>query len=128
EAQGAFWPQIDFGGGASRQQSSGGRNLTGHRTLNNVFTLGPTVSYSPDVFGGTRRQVEQAGALATGQACQVAAAYLTLTGNVVSQALGVAGTRLEIGAAQEIIADDEHTGGLVQEEYHAGKAPRGDPL
>jgi hypothetical protein len=33
----------------------------------NLFSLGTTVSYSPDVFGGTRRLVEQQAALAQSQ-------------------------------------------------------------
>jgi NodT family efflux transporter outer membrane factor (OMF) lipoprotein len=94
----------------------------------NIFSLGPTVSYAPDVFGGTRRQVEQAAALAESQDRQLAAAYLTLTGNVASQAIGVAGTRLEIAAVEEIIADDEKNLDLVRAKLDAGKAARTDVL
>jgi NodT family efflux transporter outer membrane factor (OMF) lipoprotein len=94
----------------------------------NLFSLGPTVSYAPDVFGGTRRQVEQAGALAESQGEQLAAAYLALTGNVVSQAIDIAGIRLQIAATEAIVADDEQNLGLVRTRFDAGKAAESDVL
>ena len=86
------------------------------------------MSYSPDVFGGTRRQVEQEAALAENQRYQLAAAYLTLTGNVVSQAIGIAGSRLEIAATEEILDDDQKNLDLVRAKFDAGKAAQTDVL
>ena len=130
QARAAFFPQIDFTGEASRQQSAGVTTSLGHRPrrLLNLFSLGPTLSFTPDLFGLTRRQVEQAEGLASNQACQLANTYLTLTGNVVAQAIGVAGTRLEIAAVQQIVDDDERNLGLVKDEFDAGKAARTDVL
>ena len=74
------------------------------RAAVNLYSLGPTVSYVPDVFGGTRRHVEQAAALAEQQGYEVAAAYLTLTGNAVAQAINLASARMQLAAAGTIIA------------------------
>ena len=52
-----------------------------------LYTTQLTVSYMPDVFGGTRRQVEALAATEEGQRFQLEAAYLTLTGNLVAAAV-----------------------------------------
>ena len=46
-----------------------------------------TVSYTPDVFGGTRRQIEVLAASAESQRFQLEATYLTLTSDVVAAAV-----------------------------------------
>jgi NodT family efflux transporter outer membrane factor (OMF) lipoprotein len=120
-ARAAFYPHVDLAGTATRQH----RLVVGTADL---LSVGPTVSYSPDVFGGTRRRVEEAGALAENQHDELAAAYLALTGNVVSQAIAVAGARLEIAAAEEIIADDQKNLDLVRAKLEAGKAAETDVL
>ena len=44
-----------------------------------IFSFGPMLSYTPDVFGRDRRFVEQQRALAESQLHQLAGAYVTLT-------------------------------------------------
>jgi NodT family efflux transporter outer membrane factor (OMF) lipoprotein len=134
QARGGFYPQFDVGASAQRQRAAASRSAgigpsggAGATTIN-LYQLGPTVSYAPDVFGGTRRRVEQQEALAENQRYQLAAAYLTLTGNAVSQAIDVASARLQISAAQDIIADDERNLRLVRLKLEAGKASRLDLL
>jgi NodT family efflux transporter outer membrane factor (OMF) lipoprotein len=120
QARAAFYPQVNASGSAGRQGS--------HSTTFNLFSLGPTVSYSPDVFGDTRRHVEEATALAESQNDQVAATYLALTGNVVSQAISIAGIGLQIADAEQIVADDEQNLDLVRRKLEAGKAAQTDVL
>lgn len=136
EARAAFYPQLDFGASIERQQS-GSRTVqtdTSTSTVRlssppfNLYSLGPTVSYAPDVFGGTRRRVEQAAALAERQEYEVAAAYLTLTGNAVTQAINLASARMQLAAAATIIADDERNLDLVKQTLAAGKATDVDVL
>src|SRR5438132_14401193 len=55
-----------------------------------MFTIGPALTYTPDLFGHTRRLVEQQSALAESQARQLAAAYLTLTADPVTKAARIA--------------------------------------
>ncbi len=128
QARAAFYPQINFTGSVSRQQRNSAPSRGSTSSIFNLYTLGPNVSYSPDVFGGTRRQVEQAAAQAESQGRQLAAAYLALTGNVVSQAITIAGTRLEIAAQEEIINDDQKNLDLVRTKLEAGKAAETDVL
>jgi len=127
-ARAAFYPQVTGSATAQRQQTSGSRSQVQHTSTFNVLSLGPTVTYSPDVFGGTRRHVEEEAALADTQRYQLAAAYLTLTGNIVAQAINIAGARLQIQANEEIVADDTRNLDLVRAKYDAGKAAQGDVL
>lgn len=134
QTHGGFYPQLDIGASVQRQQTTSSRfagagsPAVATSTTFNLYSLGPTVSYAPDVFGGTRRRVEQQEALAENQRYQLAAAYLALTGNAVTQAINIASTRLQISAAQDIIADDERNLRLVKLKFDAGKAARLDVL
>jgi NodT family efflux transporter outer membrane factor (OMF) lipoprotein len=57
----------------------------------------------PDVFGGTRRQVEALTAQEDAQRFQLEAAYLTLSANLVAAAMTEASLRGQIAATEEII-------------------------
>jgi NodT family efflux transporter outer membrane factor (OMF) lipoprotein len=128
QARAAFYPQLDFGASFGRQKSGGGSSASAGSGAINLYSLGPTVSYALDVFGGTRRRVEQQAALEERQDYELAAAYLTLTGNAVAQAINVASARMQLDAAESIIADDERNLGLVRQKLDAGKAAEVDVL
>lgn len=131
-ARGGLFPQLDLSASAERHKSSALRTVpSGFQTgagITNLFSIGPTVSYDADVFGGTRRKVEQQQALADFQNYQLAAAYLTLTGNAVTQAIAIASLRAQIQATQEVIANDQQNLSLVRQEFEAGKVARIDIL
>ncbi len=127
QAGGALYPQLDFQAAASRQRIPNpqfGINQQGQIT--NFFTIGPTVSYSLDLFGGNKRRVEQQEALGEFQEWQLDAAYLTLTGNAAQQAFNIASARAQIKAVESIIADDERNLQLVRSELQAGEATQID--
>lgn len=119
-AQAAFLPRI--GGNAGVQRSSSPQSQA------TTYTLGLSASYAVDVFGGTRRAVEQQRALAEMQGYQLDAAWLTLTGNVVNEALTIASTRLQIATTEELIASDRKNLSLTEREYELGAAARTDVL
>ena len=120
QAQGAFYPQVDFGANVSRsrmiEQSVGINQLS---PLSNFYQIGPNVSYALDIFGLNKRKAEQQDALAVFQEFQLDGAYLTLTGNAVKEAITIASARAQIAALEAIIADDDHTLDLVQREFDA---------
>lgn len=93
------------------------------------YSLGLSASYSFNAFGGaTRRLVEQQQALADTQRYELAAAYLTLTGGVVTQALIIASARLQIATTLELLADDQKNLDLTIRMFDAGAAARTDVL
>ena len=109
--QGAFFPSVAAGYNASRQEFPG---QLGSPTASGAYTYGlhtaqVTVAYTPDVFGGTRRQVESLKAQADSQRFQLEAAYLSLTSNVVASAIQEAGLRGQIEATRRIIDIETHS-------------------
>ncbi|NHO33136.1 efflux transporter outer membrane subunit [Acetobacter fallax] len=72
-----------------------------------IHTAQLNISYSPDLWGGVRRQVESAKAQRDAQKYQLEAAWLTLTSSVVNAAIAYAMVREQIRTTQEMIADQE---------------------
>ncbi len=119
-------PQIDVGGGASRYHQNGAplglpKLPPGFPGYASLFHVGPTVSFALDVWGGTQRAVEESAALADVSDDQLDAAYLTLTGNAVLQALTIASLRSQLATVDGIIADDATNLRLVDTEVKCGR-------
>jgi len=104
-AQGAFFPSVDASGLGSRQRTGLGSTVgiaEGTPTYN-YFTGQVQVSYTPDVFGATRRLVESAQAQADNQRFQLEATYLTLTSHIVLAAIQEAALREQIAVTHKLI-------------------------
>ena len=134
-ARSAYYPQLDVGATAERQKGPAFALgllglLPGRHSLPvfNIYSLGPTVSYAPDVFGLVRRSVEARRANAELERDHLAAAYLMITGNSVEEALILARLRLEISALEQIVSDDERNLVLIRKAFTVGRAPRTDVL
>ncbi|MEJ2360667.1 MAG: efflux transporter outer membrane subunit [Gammaproteobacteria bacterium] len=125
QARGSYYPQLDVNASARRQSSN---NISSNTAYTNLYSVGASINYNIDLFGGNRRRVEQESALLAYQHYQLAAAYLTLTGNAVTQAITIASIRQQISTVNDIIKDDEHNLKLVKLKYRAGKAARSDVL
>lgn len=95
--------------------------VTGGNPVFNLYTVGGGISYDLDLFGGKRRQVEQAAAHAEAQLRQAEAAHLTIAGRVVNQALTIASIRARIATANAILAEDQHTVDLTDARRRGGK-------
>jgi NodT family efflux transporter outer membrane factor (OMF) lipoprotein len=104
-AQGAFFPTATAGFSASRNKSSASVSpvTSGTTLFYSFFTPNVTVSYMPDVFGATRREVESAAAAAEAARFELEAANLTLTANVVGAAITEASLRGQLAATKETI-------------------------
>jgi NodT family efflux transporter outer membrane factor (OMF) lipoprotein len=72
--------------------------------------------------------VEQQSALADFQRYELAAAYLTLTGNVVAQAITIASIRAQIEQVNELIALDRRNLELTRASFEGGRSARTDVL
>jgi NodT family efflux transporter outer membrane factor (OMF) lipoprotein len=128
---GALYPQIGFSASATREKVSAASfglhpDAVPLPPNFNLFQIGPTVSYALDIFGGTRRQIEQSAALADVQHDALDAAYLALTGNVVKEAIDVATIRDQQKAVSDTLDIDRQNLALVQRERKAGTVPDSD--
>uniref|UniRef100_UPI003F499C09 efflux transporter outer membrane subunit n=1 Tax=Cupriavidus yeoncheonensis TaxID=1462994 RepID=UPI003F499C09 len=101
---GVFYPQVAVQAQASRQTGTPVRmGSDASPGIFNVFTLGATVSYALDVFGGNRRAVEALAAQAEAQRYAVGAAWLTLTGTLVNTAIARAGYAAQISTTDALV-------------------------
>ncbi len=132
--QGSFFPSLSGSAQAERTRisaaelaSTGSTSAAGAAN----FTVPPfalynttlSVSYSPDVFGGVRRQVESLQGQADYQRYELEASYLTLTANVVTAAVNEASYKAQIDAAKQIIAVDEKQLAILNRQVSLGGAP-----
>jgi len=102
----AFWPSAGVQGNASRNRDAVQvvqGTLQSGAPVYTLFNAQASVSFVPDVFGMNRRLVESADAAAENAAWQREATSLTLTGNVVTAALQIAGLRAQIEATQKLL-------------------------
>jgi NodT family efflux transporter outer membrane factor (OMF) lipoprotein len=121
-ASGALAPQVTGNAAAERERiniASFGFTGFPNPTIN-LFSVGAAVNYDLDLFGGGRRRVETARAVAEAQGHRADAAYLTLTGNVALQAVRVAGVHSQIEAVEAIIADDQRNLDIIHRAQAAG--------
>ncbi len=126
-ASGAYYPQLDAFASAEREKGPAfAAGLLHPRTVPtyDLYSVGPTVSFVPDVFGLTARQVQEQSALAERQADELEAAQLAVTGNVVARALTLASLRAQLHALHAMVSDDEKTLALVRQQYAAGRVDR----
>src|ERR1700719_4481069 len=127
--QGAFFPTAVAGYSPSRNKTATGVVFTSASSGKPWFSLHTTqvfVAYAPDVFGGTRRQVESLMATAEFQRYQVEAAYLTLTSNVVAAAVQEASLRGQIAATEEIIKIETEALGILRKQFELGQVAGAD--
>ncbi len=120
---GVFFPQVDAAAGAKRQlfspamfgQSSSGSTF-------NLFTVSGTVSYTLDVWGGERRQVEALRATVDAQRTALTAAYLMLSSNLVDAVIAQAAYRSEVDATLDTVLLEREQVRIAQTQADAGVA------
>jgi NodT family efflux transporter outer membrane factor (OMF) lipoprotein len=121
-------PQVDVNASAQRERINlsafGFSGFPGLPPFSNpeisLFSVGGTVSYDLDLFGGRRRATEEATARAEQAVHQADAAYLTLSGNVALQAMEIAGLRAEVAEVNDIIKGDQRVIDMVRRAQAVG--------
>ena len=102
---GVFFPQIDAGFTPVRQQFSPARfGNNSASTIFNLYTFSTTVSYTLDVFGGERRNVESLEAQKDLQRYTEQGTYLTLTGNIINAVIAKAAYQAEVETTEQWLA------------------------
>ena len=127
--QGAFFPTAVVSYSPSRNKTATGVVFTAASSGPPFFTLHTAqvvVSYAPDVFGGTRREVESLTATTEFQRFQLEAAYLTLTSNVVAAAVQEASLRGQIAATEEIIKIQTDSLDILRKQFELGQVAGAD--
>ena len=85
-----------------------------------LYTLGAGVTYDLDLWGKTRRALEQAMAEAEAQQRQTEAAHLLIAGRVTLQVLAIAALNDRIATEKTLLAEDERNLALTEARYKGG--------
>ncbi|MEO8754126.1 MAG: efflux transporter outer membrane subunit [Casimicrobiaceae bacterium] len=123
------YPQVDATLGAERQRvdpATFGFPEAPNPGPFNVFSIGANVSYTFDLFGGTRRELEALGAEVDYQGFELEAARLTLATNVVITAIRQAALAAQIEASADILAAQLRQLAIVEQRYELGGVARLD--
>ncbi len=128
--KGTLFPTVGFNGLASRQKVPGGDLQSPlqnpNQLLYSLYTPQVQVAFTPDVFGGNRRQIESLEAQAENQRFQLEAAYLTLTSNVVLAAIQEASLRAQIDATKRVIQAQTEVLQLYNKQLSLGQVAGAD--
>lgn len=92
------------------------------------YSLGPSINWALDIFGGTKRSIEQQQALMQYQQQELHAAFLTLTGNIVTTSIRIAELNAQITSIQSIIRDDQKNLQLAETGLKVGSATEENKL
>jgi len=126
---GVFYPRADASASATRQRATPLRQgVTAPPTIFSLYTLGSTVSYALDIFGGQRRAVEGLRAQVDYQQFTTQGAYLALTANVINTVIACAAYREEISSTEEITKLIQGQVHVAQVQADAGTASFADVL
>jgi NodT family efflux transporter outer membrane factor (OMF) lipoprotein len=127
--EGVLLPSVGASLGAQRDQlstaSQAGFGGGGGSTAIKPYTLydaSLSVSYAVDVWGGARRAVENQAAQVDYQRDELEAAYLSLTGNVVTAAVQEASLKAQIAATQQVISAEQQELNILQTQVRLGGA------
>ncbi|HEX4209542.1 MAG TPA: efflux transporter outer membrane subunit [Candidatus Binataceae bacterium] len=128
--QGFLYPHLDTGISGGRQSWLFRQKGVpeGVSTPYNLFNAGVSVTYTLDVFGRIRRQIEAYGAQEEYQRFQLEGSYLALTANVVTAAVQEASLRAQIAATLELEKDQGDQLAIVRDEFRLGGASEAEVL
>ncbi len=126
-ARGAFFPQAGASFGSSAQKPAASQVAAGASTSPFSVSTGQlSVSFVPDVFGLTRRQVESLEAQAEVQRFEAEATYLTLTSKLALAAVQEAALRDQIKSTEGSISIAREVLALLTKQLDANEASRVD--
>ena len=129
-ARAGLFPALNVGVNDARERVS---PATSGIPLNNVEEINVAeaafnASYTVDLFGATRRTVEQTRAKAEYAQFELEAAYLSLTSNIVTTAAKEASLRAQIAATQQVIDVESHQLDLLNRQFQFGAIPKANVL
>ncbi len=139
EQRAAFFPTVALGGSATRSGSgrsgastvitSGGTSFVsgGGRTSNN-YRFQANASWTPDVWGRIRRQVESARGQAQASEADLAGARLAAQGSLAADYLQLRENDAEIALLTQTVEGYRKSLQIAQNRYDAGIAPHSDAL
>ena len=94
----------------------------------NLFQAGVDLSYTLDIVGGNRRELEGVRAAIDAQRFQVEATWLSLTSSVVATAIQEASLRAQLQATREVVANADKSLKVIDAQVRLGGLARSASL
>ena len=91
----------------------------------NLFQAGLDLSYTLDIVGGNRRELEGVRAAIDYQRYQVEATWLSLTSSVVATAIQEASLRAQLKVTQDVVDNGNKSLGVIDAQVRLGALARG---
>jgi NodT family efflux transporter outer membrane factor (OMF) lipoprotein len=104
---------------AARQRTSGNMNQ-GESMTYNLYNTSVSVSYTLDIFGGGRRQIEAYQAQIDFRRFTYEATYLTLTANIATTVIQEASLRTQLETTKAIIAAEQKQLDVLNKQFELG--------
>jgi NodT family efflux transporter outer membrane factor (OMF) lipoprotein len=124
-----LFPAVDAKGSATREKFSGASfGQPGNGVIFTLYNASVNVTYSLDLFGGGRRELEALRSQVDYQRFQLEGAHLTVTSNIVTAAVKEASLRAQIRSTEDIVKDLEKQLRVVERQFQLGGASRSDVL
>jgi NodT family efflux transporter outer membrane factor (OMF) lipoprotein len=121
--EGAFYPAVTANLAASRNKNADplSPTLKSNQLLFNLYQAQLGVSWTPDIFGANRRQVEALKAQAEAQRLQLRATYIALTTNVIAAAVQEASLRAQIAATEGVVKNVSDALAIIRRQNALGQ-------
>jgi NodT family efflux transporter outer membrane factor (OMF) lipoprotein len=114
-----LYPAVNANLQAGRQRISGNAGAGPSDTFN-LYNASVGVSYTLDLSGGGRRQIEAYQAQIDYQSYIYEATYLTLTANIVTAAIQEASLRAQLNTTRDIIAIQQKQLDVIKKQFELG--------
>lgn len=129
-AFGTLLPAVDASAAASRQQVTGASSGQSGVRIDpfNLYNASVAVSYTLDIFGGARRELEALQSQVDYQRFLLEGAYLALSANIVTTVVREASVREQIRATREVLALQQRQLDTVERQFELGAVSLADVL
>jgi NodT family efflux transporter outer membrane factor (OMF) lipoprotein len=128
---GAVSPQLDGRASVARAHANGSLLYAPVNAIDvtaNLYSVGPTLAYQFDVFGGVRRAIESQAAATAHERDEVLNLYVSLVNQVVRTAFDYASTQAQIDVTTSLITDLQSQLALTRQLERSGKITDSDVL
>ena len=124
-----MFPRIDANASVTRQQVN--LKAIGFERLPDpppftLYTLGTTLSYNLDLFGGNRRKLEMMGALIDYERYALIASQVSLATNVVSTVIKMASLTEQRDITHDVLSMQQTQYGIMEKQFRTGSISEHD--
>ena len=123
-----LYPNVTANLGVARQKLGAIQTGLPNGELFTLYNASVNVSYTLDLFGANKRELESLQATVEYQRFQTEAAYLTLISNLVTTAIKEASLRAQILATEDVLQFQNKQLDVIEHQFTAGAIPKASLL